>query len=141
MQITITKAMLEEHDACSNGVEAFVEMFGESGTVDWTRDKQVEMLQSPLKGYLVWAYRESLIPWWSMQFADLQFANLQSADLQFADLRSANLQFANLQFANLQSAIPNTLYAELFASFGWAIVDGKLQKADAPKPVEAESCE
>lgn len=125
MQITITKAMLEERDACKDGIEAFVKMFGESGTVDWTRDKQIELLKSPLGKFIVWAWSNDLLPLW----------NLSGANLSRANLSGANLYGANLYGADLSGAIPNTLYAEMFASFGWAIVDGRLQKAK--HPVEA----
>lgn len=42
MQLTLTKEMLIQKDACEDGVEAFVSMFGESATVEWTRDKQID---------------------------------------------------------------------------------------------------
>ena len=99
MQITITAKQLQEADACESAVAIFKQVYGESATEEWTRDKQIELLKGPLGKYVGWAFLNGLLPMWS-----LRSANLRLADLQSADLRSANLWLADLRSANLDGA-------------------------------------
>ena len=105
MQLTLTIEQLTKAEACEEGIAAFRAAFqGESATVEWTRDKQIELLRSPLGKWMPWAHRNGLIPWWPMRGADLQGADLRGADLRGAILQGANLQGANLQDADLRGA-------------------------------------
>ncbi len=160
MNLTISIADLSKLDACSEGVQAFREFFGaDAYSCDWTRDKQIELLKSPIGRWLGWAHQVGLIPWWNLNGAsltgasldganlnradlnranlnradlngaDLNGANLNRADLNRADLTGANLTGADLNGANLNGAyVGDTLYAELFRSFGWEIDENKRLK-------------
>jgi uncharacterized protein YjbI with pentapeptide repeats len=98
MQLKLTTEQLEENEACSYGIDAFRWYFGsESAECDWTLEKQIELLKSPLGKYVGWAWNAGLIPLWSMGGADLSGADLRSANLRSADLRSADLSGANLR--------------------------------------------
>ena len=135
MKLTLSTSMLRSNEACSEGMEEFKKLFGESAEVDWTPEKQIEILKTPLKQYIGWAFHMKLIPMWSMESADLRSANLQCADLQHADLRYADLQHANLQCADLQHAdlqCANLQYASLWSAnydkdylskLGWQVSD------------------
>jgi len=108
--ITITKPQLDKLGACPDGIAAFCEYFGgDSATVEWTYERQLEVLKSPLRKYFSWAWQSRLLPMWclrsaNLSSADLSSANLSSADLRLADLRSADLRSADLRSANLRLA-------------------------------------
>ena len=84
MRITIEQ--LQALDACKEGIAAFRNYFGEIAEQEWTREKQLEIINSPLRVYFGWAVNNGLIPIWSMSDA-----NLSGADLSRAYLSRANL--------------------------------------------------
>ena len=104
MKLKITVKQLEEMQACDEGVKAFGDLFGKSANIEWTLEKQIEILKSRLGRYVGWAFCKHLIPMWSMSSANLSSADLRSADLCSANLSYANLSYANLRSANLSSA-------------------------------------
>jgi uncharacterized protein YjbI with pentapeptide repeats len=54
---------------------------------DWTLDRQMAMLQSPVwRRYWGLAVEHGIIPAWSMRCANLEGADLKEADLRGADL-------------------------------------------------------
>ena len=101
----ITKKLLEEKEACAEGLACFNATFPDGIDLkDWTAEKQIEVLKSDLRKYIGWAFARGIIPLWSMQGANLGRANLVRANLYSANLESANLENANLENANLYSA-------------------------------------
>ena len=61
MKITIEQ--LEKHNACEEGIGDFLKMFTSGiADVEWTYEKQIEIIQSPLRKYIGWAVYEKLIP-------------------------------------------------------------------------------
>jgi uncharacterized protein YjbI with pentapeptide repeats len=123
MLVKITVKQLHELNACYDGIEAFCQYTNEEEFL-WTCETQIEVLKSPLKYYLNWAFCKNLLPIWSMEDINLQGADLQKinlkcfnlccANLQGADLQYANLSFTNLRYANLRGA--NLQYAELYCT-------------------------
>ena len=83
----ITADDLRAMDACSDGIEAFIEVCGDSIEGEWTQAAQYFALGTPLARFLGWAWDNALIPHWSMRGANLRGANLRGADLYGADLR------------------------------------------------------
>ena len=101
----ITKKLLEEKDACVEGLACFNAAFPNGIDLkDWTVEKQIEVLKSDLRKYIGWAFVRGIIPLWSMQGAYLEGAYLRYAYLGGANLRDANLRGANLGGANLGGA-------------------------------------
>ena len=76
MQLTMSVEILAKAEACGEAVTEFRKMFGESVTVEWTREKQIEIMRGSLGKYLGWAWRNNLIPWWNLSGADLLGAYL-----------------------------------------------------------------
>jgi hypothetical protein len=137
MMLKLTVEQLEEAGGCDEGIKAFRDMFGDGVEVDWTPEKQIEILKSPLGKHLGWAFESKLIPLWSMARARLDGANLDGARLDGANLDGARLVGANLVGANLDGAnldgayVGETLYQTLFAEFGWEIdKNGYLKRKD-----------
>ena len=101
----ITKKLLEEKDACVEGLACFNATFPDGIDLkDWTVEKQIEVLKSDLRKYIGWAFVRGIIPLWSMQGANLEGANLGGAYLGGANLGGANLGGAYLEGANLEGA-------------------------------------
>ena len=101
----ITKKLLEEKDACVEGLACFNAAFPNGIDLkDWTVEKQIEVLKSDLRKYIGWAFVRGIIPLWSMQGANLEGANLGGAYLGGANLGGANLGGAYLGGANLEGA-------------------------------------
>ena len=67
-----------------------------------------------------------------LSWADLSWANLSEADLSWADLRGANLSEADLSGADLSEADLRWAVA-LLALDGWSLIDGRLERAEAPR--------
>jgi len=88
VQLTITKKQLADLDACSEGVKALANVMGQgdSWTVEWTREKQIELMLTPVGKFIGWAYDEGLIPLWSMNGASLVGASLDGARLDRAKI-------------------------------------------------------
>ena len=63
-------------------------------TSNWTRDEQIRMYKTEMRGYLGWAFRTSILPMWSMAHEDLQDADLRDADFRGANLTGADLRGA-----------------------------------------------
>jgi len=127
MQLSLTVAQLEAKEACEEGVEAFRAAFGDEAKVEWTREKQIETLRSPLGKWLAWAWRVDLIPWWSMSWADLSRANLSGADLSWAD--RPNLDSAKVC---LCESSPCVALRKLLDDNGWSVsYDGLLRQKEA----------
>ena len=102
--ITITKQQLNILGACTKGICELENVFGgnaESWSVEWTRNKQIELISTPLGIYLGWAFTKGLIPQWSMNGADLRHANLRYITLRAADLSCADLSYTDLSCADL----------------------------------------
>ena len=101
----ITKKLLEEKDACVEGLACFNATFPNGIDLkDWTVEKQIEVLKSDLRKYIGWAFVRGIIPLWSMQGANLEGANLGGANLEGAYLGGAYLEGANLEGAYLGGA-------------------------------------
>ena len=95
--VRITKKLLEEKDACVEGLACFNAAFPNGIDLkDWTVEKQIEVLKSDLRKYIGWAFVRGIIPLWSMQGAYLEGAYLRYAYLGGANLRDANLRDAYL---------------------------------------------
>ena len=76
----ITKKLLEEKDACAEGLACFNATFPDGIDLkDWTAEKQIEVLKSDLRKYIGWAFARGIIPLWSMQGANLEGAYLGGA--------------------------------------------------------------
>ena len=96
------KQLNEKFRACPAGVEAFKAEYPKGFRREWTLEEQLRVLQhTELRRYLGWAWRNKVVPQWSMRETDLSKANLTKADLYGADLTKANLPEANLTWANL----------------------------------------
>lgn len=65
MQIAVTAQRLQELGACKTAIDAFRELFGDTVTVEWTREKQEEISKGPLGKHLGWAATKGLLPLWS----------------------------------------------------------------------------
>ena len=105
MQLTLTVEQLVAKQACPEGVDAFRELFGaDQAVVKWTKEKQIELLLTPIGKYIVWAWREGLIPMWAMDGARLVGASLVGARLVGASLDGARLDGARLVGASLDGA-------------------------------------
>ena len=100
----VTVEMLRSVRACKPAIEVFQSTFGDVAEMDWTQEKQIEIMRGPMGKYIGWAYQNNLIPLWSMRKADLSEANLGGANLSWANLSEANLSEANLGGANLSGA-------------------------------------
>ena len=86
----ITKKLLEEKEACAEGLACFNATFPDGIDLkDWTAEKQIEVLKSDLRKYIGWAFARGIIPLWSMQGANLGRANLVRANLEDAYLGGA----------------------------------------------------
>ena len=142
MTITITRQQLEDLSACDEALRAFAEVYGTIATEDWTRDKQIEILLSPLGRFVGWAWEKGLLPMWSMNGASLYGANLNYASLNGANLNGASLNGANLNHANLNGAkvclcnsTPCHQLRAVLAKWGWApSADGLLESAERINP-------
>jgi hypothetical protein len=110
----ITEQTLKDKSACPEGIKAFIEMFPDGFDLsDWTLEKQIEIIKSPLVKYIGWAHYHKVIPLWSMANANLANANLAYANLAYANLANTNLADANLAYANLAYAnLANTNLAD-----------------------------
>jgi len=76
MKITITKEQLMELGACPGGVTDLKEKYGDSVSLDFTYEAQLQIIQGPLRKWFGWCVRKKIIPMWSMSRADLSGANL-----------------------------------------------------------------
>ena len=86
----ITKKLLEEKDACAEGLACFNAAFPNGIDLkDWTVEKQIEVLKSDLREYIGWAFVRGIIPLWSMHGANLGGAYLGRANLEGANLEGA----------------------------------------------------
>jgi hypothetical protein len=104
--IRVTKEILEERDACKDGIDAFVKSFPNGLNLSgWTPLCQLIIIGHPeLRKFWGWAVSNGLIPAWSLVRANLVRANLDGANLDGANLDGANLYGANLDGANLDGA-------------------------------------
>ena len=76
----VTKEFLKEKNACREGVKAFAEYFPDGFELSlWDLEKQIEVLKSPLRIYIGWAFEKGVIPLWAMNNANLYGANLDGA--------------------------------------------------------------
>lgn len=105
MEITITVDDIRNAGGKCSGIEEFKEIYGDSATLKWSREFQIELLKtSKLKRYFGWAVAVGLLPIWSMRGANLRGADLYGADLCMADLSRADLRGADLRGADLCGA-------------------------------------
>lgn len=113
----ITVKLLKSINACTSGIELFAKLYPKGFDPNrMTFEVFLELLESPLKQYVGWAYLMQLIPYWSLRKVNLSGKNLRGVDLRYADLRYANLRetdlsHANLYYANLGNV--NLRYANL----------------------------
>ncbi len=100
------KRLLEEFEACEEGILVFTEVYPDGlDPAAWTREEQLRVLQhTELRKYLGWAWRNNVVPQWSMAKANLNGTNLSWADLPWTDLCRANLTGADLTGAVLYGA-------------------------------------
>jgi uncharacterized protein YjbI with pentapeptide repeats len=105
MKITITVDQLIQLNACEEGIEDFKKEFGDSVTLDWTPETQIQLIKGSLRKWFGWTVFNKLLPVWSMSGADLSGADLSGANLSRANLSRANLSGADLSWANLSGAI------------------------------------
>ena len=131
MNVTVSVARLKELDACKEAVAAFREHFGESASVDWTPEKQLDVLRSPLGKYLGWAWGKNLLPMWRMGGADLGGADLGGAYLRGVDLGGAKICLCRNG--------PCIRLCQVLDAAGWvANADGLLETKPAASEVEAK---
>ena len=104
MKLTLTIEQLKARDACQEGVDAFRSTFGESATVDYTREAQIELMRGPMGRWIGWAHAVGLVPWWNLSRANLSGTDLSRANLSGANLSGANLSGTDLSRANLYRA-------------------------------------
>lgn len=91
---------LKKKNACTKGMKEFEKLFPLGFNMsEWTRKKQIEIIKTPLRKYIAWAYYNNIIPLWSMRNANLRNADLSNAVLRGADLSNAVLSGANLSGA------------------------------------------
>jgi hypothetical protein len=101
----ITLAKLKERDACLDAICEFEQAVGkQTANIEWNEAAQGWVLASPWRTWLGWAWRNHILPMWSMSGADLSRADLSRADLSRADLSRADLSRADLNEANLRGA-------------------------------------
>ena len=104
MQITITIEQLVQAGACDEAIAEFRSLYGESGTENWTRERQIELLKGPLGKFLAWAWQNNLVPLWNLYRANLSGTNLYRANLSGTNLSGTNLSGTNLSGTNLSGA-------------------------------------
>lgn len=82
----ITIQQLEERNACKEARIAFRDAVGEkTADIEWNPAAQGWLLADPIwRRWFGWAYRNGLLPLWSLSGADLSEANLRWADLRRA---------------------------------------------------------
>ena len=99
----ITREILEQHAACVDQVNRFVEAFPDGCPTPRSSEHQIKMLleYEVIRENWGWAVYCGIIPSWSMSGANLSGVNLAGANLQEADLREADLRGANLTGAHL----------------------------------------
>jgi len=106
--ITLHRATLQAHGACSEGMDLFDEICALQERVN-----SVEVLLTPLAalmlstcypGFAGWLREEGLLPTTYLRGANLSDANLRGANLSYANLSCANLRGANLSDADLSDA-------------------------------------
>jgi len=102
----ITEGSLRKTNACEEAVKFFIENFPNGNEIqEWTPLHQFMMLKHPItRKWFGWAFRNELIPLWSMKNYDLSGADLRGAYLRGANLRGANLSGASLWGADLSGA-------------------------------------
>ena len=80
MKIKVTAQQLAEMGACHAAIDDFTRHFGgDTAEVEWTREYQIEIVKSPLRRWIGWAWRHGIAPMWSMRGADLTGADLTGA--------------------------------------------------------------
>ena len=102
MKITVED--LERLGACVEGISDFTKQYPSGFSEDWTRAKQIEILKSPFRMWLQWAWTSGLVPMWSMANENLRNTNLSRVGLIKANLSGTNLNRTNLSGANLSGA-------------------------------------
>ena len=101
----LTAEILKSKGACAEGIAAFVAQYPDGFDLgNWTREEMLRTMQGPLKAFLGWGFHAGLIPFWSLNSANLYGADLSGADLRSANLYGANLYGADLSGADLRSA-------------------------------------
>lgn len=95
MKLKLTVNQLVGAGASCGGLGEFKRLFGEYVEVEWTREKQIEVLKGPLGPHVGWAYHKGLIPSWSLSGADLTRADLSEANLTRANLTRAKICSCN----------------------------------------------
>ena len=128
----ITVESLKAIGACKEGIEAFAEVYPNGlDPAAWTREEQLRVLKhTELRKHLGWAWRNNVIPQWSMSRATLSGADLRGADLRWANLRWANLTGADLHGADLYGAdLSGAIWGECEPPAGWRVnAEGRLEK-------------
>ena len=124
---TVTKQQLIKLDACSEGIELFERVFGDTAEIDVSHPGyQIGMLMYPeSRPFLGWLWLVGVLPRLKMAGVSFKYANLRSADLRSANLEGANLRSANLRDADLWGA--NLRSADLW---GANLRDADLEGAD-----------
>ena len=123
MKITITREQLETAGASESCIAyvKFIQEFGDKVEIEWSLEKQLEMLSDPVwRQVLGRCWWKGILPAWSMIGVDLSGASLFRADLRLAYLNEVNLSGAYLNEVNLSGAY-----------LGWAYLgETNLSEAD-----------
>src|SRR5512135_1482497 len=114
-ELIITAETLRRADACESGIRIFERECPDGLPLAlWTLDLQIHAVLSPLRAYIGWAWRNRIVPLWSLSGANLSRADLSHANLWGANLCGANLSGTNLSGADLSGA--NLSHANLWGA-------------------------
>jgi len=97
----IQDTVLVNNTAFAEVSNAFAAVFGDDVQFNWTREKQIEVIKSPLREHVGAAWRMGLVPMWSLRGVDLSRLNLREADLRNAIITYANMHDVDLSNSNL----------------------------------------
>ena len=101
----ITKETLIAKGACQGGIDAFVTLFQNGLDLStWTREKEIEILLSPLGCFVGWGIKVGIIPCWSLSGSDLSRSDLSGSDLSGSDLSRSDLSRSDLSGSDLSGS-------------------------------------
>ncbi|MCI0359010.1 MAG: pentapeptide repeat-containing protein [Planctomycetaceae bacterium] len=130
MLIRLTAARLEELNACPEVIADFRSMFGEQVEIDWTPEKQREILLGPLRKWFSWGWQRHLFPVWNLSGADLSGAYLSGAYLSGADLGGTKTCLCDSR--------PCVALREFLEQAGWTPGADSLLSARPVAPITAQ---
>lgn len=79
----LTLSQLLKKGACEEGIQALKKVLGDKDVWEgeWTKERQIQLMLTPVGKYIGWACQQGLLPLWEMSGADLRGANLSGANL------------------------------------------------------------